>query len=411
MKVKALIILFFVLVSGLFCFAQGTWTQKANCPLAPRYYPNGFSAGGKGYFIFGASHGVPSTKDLAEYNPATNTWAQKTPFPGHAMVQSHTFVIENIAYIVSGAYWSGSPLDYTCYKDVWKYNPSTDVWTQLGDFPGTARHAGFAFTCRGKGYIGIGFDENNNFLYDFWEYNPATDTWTQKANFPGTGRKSGMQFSIADFGYVGMGLTTSSSQLKDIWQYDAMNNTWTQKNDFPTNGLSWESFFAMNGKGYVVTGRKVDLGTNSKEVWEYDPINDTWTGLQAFPGTARYAAVGFAINGKGYTGVGYSTTYNNDFYEYTPQDYGVEQSDGKLNEDLFIFPNPSSTDVNISVVNPQNKDLTLLVFDVNGKCIRKIKLDKNSRIITAEHSLFSAGIYYVALSFHDKSIVKKLIVE
>ncbi len=411
MKINIFLFLVYILIASLPCFSQGSWTQKASYPLTARYYGNGFSIADKGYFIFGASNGVPNTVDLVEYDPSTNAWIQKANFPGGQRPQTHTFVIHNIVYIVSGVYWTGAPLDYTAYNDVWKYDPATNIWTPLNNFPGTGRHAGFAFECCGKGYFGIGFDENNNFLYDFWEYNPLTDTWTQKSNYPGPGRKSGFQFSLGEYGYVGMGIMSGTTQLNDVWQYNPSQDSWTQKNNFPASGLTWESYFTMNGRGYVVTGRKVNLGINSQEVWEYDPDQDTWTSMQTFPGAARYAAAGFSINGKGYTGIGYSTTYQNDFWEFTPSITGWYLPDEKQIEEVKIYPNPSNTDVNISIVKPRNKDISLAIYDASGKCVKRVDLERTSQLITVEHSLFSVGVYYFVTGFGNKTIVKKLIIK
>ena len=65
-------------------------------------------------------------------------------------------------------------------KDLWEYEPTTDTWTQKTDFPGGPRTTavGFAIASTGKLYIGTGDDDVNQHD-DFWEWDSANDTWTQ----------------------------------------------------------------------------------------------------------------------------------------------------------------------------------------------------------------------------------------
>ncbi len=400
----------FMLLIPIGLFAQGGWTQKADYPLSGRYYGNGFSIAGKGYFIFGAASGAPSTNKLAEYDPATNTWSLKADFPGGTRPQSHIFVLNNCAYTISGVYWSGAPLDYTGYSDVWKYDPATDTWTQMNNFPGTARHAAFSFEFREKGYFGLGFTADNNFLFDFWEYDPVTDTWTQKNNYPGPGRKSGFQLTIGDYGYLGMGISSTSGQLSDVWQYYPPTDTWTQKNNYPGTGMGWPAFFVIDNHGYVATGRKVNVGVTVAEVFRYDPGTDTWTGMTNFAGTARYAACGFTIDGKGYTGIGYSNTYENDFWEFTPPTVGIDaSSDAK--GDVIVSPNPAIGDIQICINNPENKEISVAAFDAAGKMIYNTATGNTSQIVTAERSLFSSGLHYIVVQLGEERFVRKLVIE
>jgi len=414
MKIKQFITsftLFFLSAFSFTCLAQGSWTQKADYPLIARYHANGFSIGNKGYVAFGAGDFVPNTLSLVEYDPLTNIWTQKPDFPGGSRIKTQVFVINNIAYFVSGAFWNLSTGIYIGYNDVWKYDPSTNSYTQLNNFPGTPRHGGFAFSFDGKGYFGLGVDDDDQVLYDFWQYNPATDTWIQKTNFPGVPCRNGFQFSIDKNGYIGLGFTTGMSQLNTVWQYDASQDSWTQKNNFPSVGLSWLSCFTMNGKGYVVTGKKLSLNVLSTEFWEYTYQTDSWTSMPAFTGVARVAASGFSVAGKAYTGLGYSSTYLDDFWEFTPSTVGVNQTNEKQLAEVEIYPNPSNSEVNISIKNPDHKEISLEIFDTEGKYITQFKPGNNSQIITAEHSLFSAGVYYVAISIDKKTFVKKLVIQ
>lgn len=332
-------------------FSQGYWTQKADFPIAGRQHAPSFSIGSKGYVIFGNSTSFLNSDDLVEYDQATDTWTQKADFPGSDRLFGQVFAINDKAYVCSGAEWT-SYGTYIGFNDVWRYNPANDNWVQLGNFPGTARHGGFSFAYDGKGYVGMGMDENNNYLNDMWEYNPSTDTWTQKASFPGTPRKSGFNFAIGKYGFIGLGYYGSSlTQIMDVWQFDAPANTWIQKNNFPYAGRCWLGSFAIGNKGYIVDGYLIAAQVNTTQFYEYDPNNDTWTQLEDYTGDARRAGSGFAINGKAYYGTGNaSSNWYLDFYEYTPGTVGVDN----LADNIFglkIHPNPAINRLSVSYRN------------------------------------------------------------
>ncbi|MDV7401522.1 hypothetical protein RZS08_59435, partial [Arthrospira platensis SPKY1] len=95
-----------------------------------------------------------------------------------------SFVIDGIAYIATGH-------DGSNYLDLfWKYDPTTDTWEELPPFPGGIRSFPVAFSIGGKGYVALGGVEPPTAFYgnDLWEYDPATQAWTQLADFPGQGR-------------------------------------------------------------------------------------------------------------------------------------------------------------------------------------------------------------------------------
>lgn len=69
--------------------------------------------------------------------------------------------------------------------------------------PGTRRQ-GFAVGT--KGYIATGYDaKTSSFLKDCWQYDPATNDWKQMADFPGGGRRYALSFGIGQYGYLGTG--------------------------------------------------------------------------------------------------------------------------------------------------------------------------------------------------------------
>jgi hypothetical protein len=75
------------------------------------------------------------------------------------------------------------------FKDWWEYDIPTDTWTQKDDLPGPSRHHPFYFGIGDIAYVGFGHGNNfmgNLSIYnDFYQFDPATDEWTQLNDFPG----------------------------------------------------------------------------------------------------------------------------------------------------------------------------------------------------------------------------------
>ncbi|HUW04841.1 MAG TPA: kelch repeat-containing protein, partial [Williamwhitmania sp.] len=168
-------------------------------------------------------------KDLWQYDPSTNTWAQKTSLPGSKRMNAVAFVINDIAYVCTGTQNATHPADF------WAYDASTDTWTKKRDiandsnesyddnYTSIVRANAVAFVINGLGYITTGDD--NTIISTVWEYNPVTDLWTRKTDFEGAARSNAVGFTVSGRGFVVTGVS-GSTYLDDIWEflpYDTYN--------------------------------------------------------------------------------------------------------------------------------------------------------------------------------------------
>jgi N-acetylneuraminic acid mutarotase len=245
-----------------------SWTQKASLPAVGRRDAVGFSIGQKGYC--GTGIDMPDAylgntlNDFWEYSPATNAWVQKAQFPGNfgqGIYFATGFAVNGKGYIACGKKGASN---YS--NEVWEFHPATNSWIQKTNFPGGVRYGQSSFVLNGKGYVGCGTDENW-FTNDFWEYNPATDFWVQKANFPGSNRGFASGLAIGTKGYMGMG---TDGGFKDDWfEYDPTNDSWSVKATFPNGGRRSCPTFVISGAGYLMMGK----GVNGKhrDLWQYVP--------------------------------------------------------------------------------------------------------------------------------------------
>lgn len=115
---------------------NANWRQLANLPIQRAYSFNPlFTLNGKVY-VGGAAQeqraeGYYYFKQLYEYDPETNIWTQKKDFPGTGRSEATVAVLNGKAYILFGlAVGKGS---YTA--DAWEYDPGADAWRSLATPP------------------------------------------------------------------------------------------------------------------------------------------------------------------------------------------------------------------------------------------------------------------------------------
>jgi hypothetical protein len=125
-------------------------------------------------------------------------WDEKSvqPFPEKTGSLT-TFTIGEVGYVlnqVPGA----SPHLYAYY-------PQRDQWERKADFPGGIRTEGTGFSTRGKGYFGLGINDQSEGLRDLWEYDPGQDTWRYHSQYPGQGHQLLIALSDQEEAYLGWG--------------------------------------------------------------------------------------------------------------------------------------------------------------------------------------------------------------
>ncbi len=202
-----------------------SWLRKADFPGTP--------GGGKSAFVFSSSVyivGGNAENEVWQYTPATDIWTAKANFPGLARFMGSAFVVGEKGYYFTGISTGDSTSIF--YNDVWEYTPQTDSWIQKLDFPGDPRGYSIGYGVSGFGYLTQGFagmNPNDNtllLLNDFWKYNPISDEWIQLSNFPGQARSMCTGFTIGYTIYLGQGDNYFYQKIGDFWKCDVtISNT------------------------------------------------------------------------------------------------------------------------------------------------------------------------------------------
>lgn len=258
------------------------WTKIAELPsfAEARDQAIGFSVNGKGYVVGGEKYGLLGNnclQDCWEYNPQNNIWYQRADFP-RLMKCGVSFTIGNKAYVGLGVDDYLRP-----YSDFYEFDPATNKWKQLNDFPGTHRENAVAFSLNGKGYVGLGFmfDAKINRINftDFWEYDPTTDVWSRLKDFPGVGRFSAMGYGLGKYCYVGLG------KPNDFYRYDTETKEWEPLGYLPGEGRDVAYSFCVNKKIYYGGGE--GSKTVYSDLWEFNK-SDLSTGVEYVKTTSIY---------------------------------------------------------------------------------------------------------------------------
>ncbi|MBK8872823.1 MAG: T9SS type A sorting domain-containing protein [Bacteroidia bacterium] len=201
--------------------ALNSWTQKADFGGSGRGSAAGFALLGKGYVGTGVDQSATQFKDFWEYDPVSNNWTQKADFGGLEHYLGTGFAIGTKGYICVGTDHSLWPLGN---NELWEYDPILDLWSQKANFGGIGRTEICSFVLCNNGYVGTGTTRIGNFneaRSDFWKYDATTDTWTQVASFSGGVREGAVGFAIANKGYVGTGFANDNFNFieDDFWEY------------------------------------------------------------------------------------------------------------------------------------------------------------------------------------------------
>jgi len=189
----------------LYKLQTGSWVQQS-------YVPFNYGNFGGYYHGFAVSDSIfiLSTAQSYMYSLKTNLWQIKAKLPmGEAGWSVGGTDVNNKAYVI------------TTDKNIWEYNPGSNTWINKTKYPGILQDKIISFSFNGKLYFGLSYhdhDEDTNWLdRKLWIYDPVLNIWSNGEEFP-------MELSSGDLFfffvksklYIGHGL----SGKYNIWKFD-----------------------------------------------------------------------------------------------------------------------------------------------------------------------------------------------
>jgi N-acetylneuraminic acid mutarotase len=313
----------------------GNWVRKADYGGNARRDAVSFVIGDTAYVGTGLGTGsdnlVHRLNDFWKYDPVKDAWTSMASLGPdsdndqdniYSRYGAAAFTVGSKGYVTTGI----NNVVFAPMKDTWEFDPATNSWAQKADFPGNARFYAVGFALGDVGYVGTGTTGSGTNFNDFYKFVPGAagtpGTWSESSPLKDK-RTNAVAFVIKDSAYVVSGTSNSLTNPR-MYVYNAAQDIWTERwqitnatdgsfdDDYTTIERSGAVAFVINNKAYLATGV-----TNT---WEYDPITGYWTEKTAYDGTSRSGAVGFTVKGKGFVVLGgaSTTSFLDDLREFDP---------------------------------------------------------------------------------------------
>uniref|UniRef100_A0A8C9PFC1 Kelch domain-containing protein 7B n=1 Tax=Spermophilus dauricus TaxID=99837 RepID=A0A8C9PFC1_SPEDA len=169
-----------------------------------------FLAGG----IRGSGAKAVCSKEVFCYNPLTNIWSQVRPMQ-QARAQLKLVALDGLLYAIGGE----------CLYSMERYDPRTDAWTLRAPLPaGTFPVAHEAVACRGDIYVTGG-----HLFYRLLRYSPVKDSWDE-CPYSASHRRSSDMVALGGFLYRfdllrGVGAA--------VMRYNTVTGSWSRAASLP----------------------------------------------------------------------------------------------------------------------------------------------------------------------------------
>lgn len=234
------------------------------------------------------------------------------------------FAVGDNAYVFAGRDNQG-----ICQNGLWKYDATTDEWTDLGDTPLTARVNATACVYDGQAFVGLGYNTTSDtYLTDWWRYDPTTNGWKRLNDFPAQTTARAMAMVGEGKLYVGYGFCWTYE--RDMYCYDIHTNTWEYVDVHLDRKATTFPIRSFGGVGCSCQNRHF-AGTgfrgNSLNWWgEFLPEQALWIKRKEVPGYKRTTAAIVAtddhiyvVGGMYFGGVNTDGQVLADIQQYDPQ--------------------------------------------------------------------------------------------
>lgn len=259
-----------------------SWTQKADIPgtVMGRAYGIGFSMNGKGYVGLGYDNAKIEVElgDITEVilGPYIDSIKLVGPPPNAVIETVFRQVLERT---VDSVYTDS--LDYL--QDLWEYDPSSNTWTQKTDFPGEGRAFANAIALDDKALVGLGLgDSIMGAMYDdFYTYDPVGNSWARTTDFPASKRFGAGNFGDEFLAYIVGG--NDGLNRKDFYEYNDQSKTWDRLPDLPDSARSLAVSGRAGNLGYIGTGAGPTESYDNFFTWIIDPRRISITKMPTGP--------------------------------------------------------------------------------------------------------------------------------
>jgi len=214
---------------------------------------------------------------ILEFDGITNQWSRKMPTNPRYFDRAKCYYANNSIYVLGGSEMGKLNQDWHDIQRMLKFDVNTLTWHELDSLPYPTMFNLLGFELNNEFYIGLGIDRNYGSglccgvaSKKFWKYNPNTNLWTQLPDFPGNYEYFGdntTAFTIGNKGYMFYGdPSVALNASQELWEFNPVSNSWTQINLPATGGPSpggKYQIFSHDNKAYFLTSERYQLTTSS----------------------------------------------------------------------------------------------------------------------------------------------------
>lgn len=387
-----------VALFSLTSWAQGAndWLKKNDFAGLKREQAVAVSFGNNGFVGTGVDTAETVLNDWWKYNPTTDSWTQVATLNGPARRSAFAFSTSTRIYIGGGVTADEATLG-AVLNDLWEYNPTSNAWVQKQNYPangGVGAYYAAAFSLDDKGYVVGGKYGPNMYSNQLWEYKPSLDLWTARANFTGGVRYNLSAVSVGNKAFVGLG-TNNDIYCNDWWEYSPATNLWTRKADFAGGHRAGASTFSIYNRAYVCLGTN---GGMKQDLFVYVPDLDVWYPRSDYGGSERKQAIAFAIQNRAFVGTGSGTSgKKQSMYEYISE-YELELTEQALR--IYSYPNPAT---DWFTVQSESIMKTFQLIDGQGQIVSRGSVESNT--FSLERGTLPAGTYVLQVELENDGVV------
>lgn len=251
----------------------GAWRRGKSLPGAQTH----FGAATDGRFIYavagqyGALYSLEVSREAWKYDPAKNRWTRWIDLPEDRFGGALAY-LDNALYFYGGTESDRVSSSATAWKiDFKETNPR---WRRIADMPYVSDHLGHAVL--GGEIYAVGGEREHNVSYiqhrDMYSYNPKTNIWRQRASMPTP--SSHFEGAITAYGgklWVVAGQINAQQLTDEVRSYDPITDQWSVHTPFPERRKGGATWIA-DGKLFYTTGDSLNNGQPRTVLFSELPI-------------------------------------------------------------------------------------------------------------------------------------------
>jgi N-acetylneuraminic acid mutarotase len=293
--------------------AAGSWTSVAPIAVEPRQEHGAVRFDDDTIYIIGGIYPetdgtFPTVTTVQKYLISTNTWTAVAELP-IPLNHPNSAVVNGKIYVLGGLTTvSSSPTFWNATGSCFEYDPTSNIWTTIGDLPKGRWTGSAAVGVSGTTVYLAGGLANTNLTDDeegtisiFTSYNVATNRFAVLPDMPEPRDHAGVGL-VDNRLYVLGGRAYGHNNTKNtVFSYDIESKCWTTGlAPMPTprggcaSGVIGTQIFTIGGEGDQDTVSGVFPQNQA-----YDTVTNTWASYASMD-IPRHGTAGVAIGNKVY---------------------------------------------------------------------------------------------------------------